>query len=135
MLREFKAFILRGNVVDLAVGLVIGVAFGAVVTTFVANMLMPLIAAIFGKPSFSDLSFTINGSQFKYGLFVDALVAFLLIAIALFFFVVKPINALNARARREPPPEPDTTKCPECLSVIPVAARRCAYCTAVQPAS
>jgi large conductance mechanosensitive channel len=133
MLKEFKAFILRGNVVDLAVGIVIGAAFGAVVAALVADFVTPLIAAIFGKQDFSSLFFTINGSKFTYGHFVNVLIAFLLVATALFFFVVKPINWLTARARREPAPEPDTTKCPECLSVIPIAARRCAYCTAEQP--
>jgi large conductance mechanosensitive channel len=133
MLKEFKAFILRGNVVDLAVGIVIGAAFTTVVNALVGSFLTPLIAAIFGKPNFADLSFTIHDSQFKYGLFLNAIIAFLLVAAALFFFVVKPINALTARSRREPPPEPDTTKCPECLCVIPAAARRRAYCTAVQP--
>jgi large conductance mechanosensitive channel len=133
MLKEFKAFILRGNVVDLAVGIVIGAAFGAVVAALVADLLTPLIAAIFGKPNFGGLSFYVNGSQFKYGDFINVLIAFLSVAAAVFFFVVKPINWLTARARREPAPEPDTTKCPECLSVIPVAARRCAFCTAEQP--
>ena len=134
MLKEFKAFILRGNVVDLAVGIVIGAAFGAVVTAFVKDMLTPLISAVFGKTDFSNLSFTVNNSPFKYGDFLNFLIAFLAVATAVFFFVVKPINWLTARARHEPPPEPDTTKCPECLSVIPVAARRCAFCTAEQPA-
>ena len=133
MLKEFKAFILRGNVVDLAVGIVIGAAFGAVVTAFVKDLLTPLIGAIFGQPNFNNLTFTVNKAQFNYGDFINFLVAFLLVAAALFFFVVKPINWLTARARREPAPEPDTTKCPECLSVIPAAARRCAFCTAVQP--
>jgi large conductance mechanosensitive channel len=133
MLSEFKAFILRGNVVDLAVGVVIGVAFGAVVTALVQDLLTPLIAAVVGKPDFGQLTFTINGSTFRYGSFINAIIAFLLVATALFFFVVKPINALTARARRQPAPEPDTTKCPECLSVIPQAARRCAFCTSVQP--
>jgi large conductance mechanosensitive channel len=133
MLRDFKAFIMRGSVVDLAVGIVIGAAFTAVITAFVADILTPFIAAIVGKQDFSNLTFTVNGSQFKYGLFVNAVIAFVLVAAALFFFVVKPINALTARARRQPAPEPDTTKCPECLSVIPAAARRCAFCTAEQP--
>ena len=135
MLREFKTFILRGSVVDLAVGIVIGAAFGAVVNALVTDLLTPLIAAIFGKPDFSTLIFTVHGSAFHYGHFINFVVAFVLVAAALFFFVVKPVNWLTARARREPAPEPDTTKCPECLSVIPAAARRCAYCTAVQPAA
>jgi large conductance mechanosensitive channel len=135
MLREFKSFILRGNVVDLAVGIVIGAAFTLVVNALVRDLLTPLIAAIVGKPDFSQLTFTVNNSKFTYGDFINAIIAFLLVAAALFFFVVKPVNMLTARARKEPPPEPDTTKCPECLSVIPAAARRCAYCTAVQPAT
>jgi large conductance mechanosensitive channel len=133
MLKEFKAFVLRGNVVDLAVGIVIGAAFGAVVNALVKDFLTPLIAAIFGKQDFSNLFFTVNGSKFAYGDFINFVVAFILVAAALFFFVVKPINMLTARARHEPAPEPDTTKCPECLSVIPAAARRCAFCTAEQP--
>jgi large conductance mechanosensitive channel len=133
MFREFRAFIMRGSVVDLAVGIVIGAAFGAVVAAFVGNILTPLIAALGGKPDFGSLIWTVNGAQVKYGLFINALITFVLVAAALFFFVVKPINALTARSRREPAPEPDTTKCPECLSVIPAAARRCAYCTAPQP--
>jgi len=133
MFKEFKAFILRGNVVDLAVGIVIGAAFGALVTAFVKDLLTPLIAALFGKPNFSNLTFSINNSTFYYGDFVNFVISFLLVAAALFFFVIKPINWLTARARREPAPKPDTTKCPECLSVIPVGARRCAFCTAEQP--
>ncbi len=133
MLKEFKAFLLRGNVVDLAVGVVIGVAFGAVVTAFVKDLITPLIAAIFGNPDFSGLTFTVNKSKFLYGDFINAVVAFVLIAAAVFFFVVRPVNALMARSRREPAPEPDTKKCAECLSVIPAAASRCAFCTSPQP--
>jgi large conductance mechanosensitive channel len=128
MIREFKQFLLRGNVVDLAVGIVIGVAFGALVAALVADLLTPLIAAIFGKPDFSRLAFTVNGSTFRYGAFLNALTAFLAIAAAVFFFVVKPVNALSRRARTEPTPDPTTRKCPECLSEIPIAARRCAFC-------
>jgi large conductance mechanosensitive channel len=122
-------------VVDLAVGIVIGVAFGAVVTAFVADLITPIIAAIIGEPDFSALSFTINGSEFLYGDFLNALVSFIAVAAAVFFFVVKPVNALMARARREPPADPTTKKCPECLSEIPIDARRCAFCTAVLAAS
>lgn len=130
MLKEFRQFILRGNVVDLAVAVVIGVAFAAVVTAFVADIITPLIAAIFGKPSFDGLTFTINGSHFLYGAFIDALLSFVTIAAAIFFFVVKPLNVLAARRAAGAPPESPTTKaCPECLSDIPIAARRCAYCT------
>jgi len=131
-MRGFKAFLLRGNVVDLAVGLVIGAAFGAMVTAFVADILTPLIAAIFGKPDFSTLSFTINGSKFAYGHFLNMVIAFILIAFAVYYFVVLPVNALVARARREPPADEANKKCPECLSEIPIEARRCAFCTSEQ---
>jgi large conductance mechanosensitive channel len=127
VIKEFRQFLLRGNVVDLAVAVVIGVAFGAVVTAFVADLITPLIAAIFGKPSFSGLSFTINGSQFLYGEFLNAVLSFVLVAAAIFFVVVKPMNALAARRARAE--DPTTRDCPECLSEIPLAARRCAYCT------
>ncbi len=133
MLKGFKQFLLRGNVVDMAVGIVIGAAFGSVATGFVKNLLTPLIAAMVKAPDFSALTFTINGSKFLYGEFVNALISFLIIAAAVYFFVVVPINALIARARREPPADPTTRKCPECLSEIPIGARRCAFCTAQQP--
>ena len=126
---EFKQFLLRGNVVDLAVGIVIGVAFGAVVQALVRDFLTPLIAAIFGKPDFSRLSFTLHRSVFRYGDFLNFLIAFVTIAIALFFFVVKPINALTSLAHHDKPADPNTRKCPACLSEIPLKARRCAYCT------
>ncbi|HKV67896.1 MAG TPA: large conductance mechanosensitive channel protein MscL [Gaiellales bacterium] len=130
MLKEFRQFILRGNVVDLAVAVVIGTAFGAVVAAFVADIITPLIAAIFGKPDFAALSFTINHSTFLYGDFLNAIITFVSIAAAIFFFVVKPLNMLEARRAAGQPVESPTTKaCPECLSDIPVAARRCAYCT------
>jgi len=129
-MRGFKAFLLRGNVVDLAVGVVIGVAFGAVVTAFVKDLVTPLVAALFGKPDFSSLTFTINHSRFLYGDFINAVVAFLLTAAAIYFFVVTPVNALVARMNRgEAPPDPTTKKCPECLSEIPIEARRCSHCT------
>jgi large conductance mechanosensitive channel len=129
MLKGFKQFLLRGNVVDMAVGIVIGAAFGTVVTGFVKDMLTPLIAAILGKPDFSALTFSVHGSQFLIGDFVNALVAFLIIAAAVYFFVVVPMNALVTRMRREPPADPTTRKCPECQSEIPIGARRCAFCT------
>jgi large conductance mechanosensitive channel len=136
MLRDFKVFLLRGNVVDLAVAVVIGAAFGALIASFVANLLTPLIAAIAGEPDFSDLRFTINDSTFRYGSFINALIAFLLVAAALFFFVVRPINALMARRKTEPPIDETTRQCPECLSDIPFSARRCAFCTSeVGPSS
>ncbi len=129
MLKGFKQFLLRGNVVDMAVGIVIGAAFGAVVTGLVKDLLTPFIAAIIKQPDFSGLTFTINGSKFLYGDFVNALLSFLIIAAAVYFFVVLPVNALIARARKEPPPDPTTKKCPECRSEIPIDAKRCAFCT------
>jgi len=133
-LSGFKAFLLRGNVVDLAVGVVIGVAFGNVVTGFVKDLVTPLIAAIGGQPNFSALYFTINNSKFLYGDFIDLLIAFLLIALVIYFLVVLPINALVARSHKEPPADPTTKKCTECLSEIPKDARRCAFCTSPQTA-
>ena len=130
-MKGFKQFLLRGNVVDLAVAVVIGAAFGAVVTAFVKDLLTPLIAALVGKPDFSGLYFEVNGSRFLYGDFINAALAFLLIAAAVYFFVVLPINMLIQRYRKAPAPaDPTTKKCPECLSEIPIAARRCAFCTA-----
>ena len=129
-MNDFKQFLLRGNVVDLAVGVVVGVAFGAVVTAFVKDLITPLIAAIVGKPDFSAILFTINGSVFALVDFINALVSFVLVATAVFFFVVKPINYLVERSRKAPPADPTTMKCTECLSEIPVGARRCAFCTA-----
>jgi large conductance mechanosensitive channel len=130
MLSGFKQFILRGNVVDLAVGVVIGAAFGGVVTAFTTDLLTPLIAALVGKPDFSAVNFTVGTAVFKLGDFLNALVAFLLVAAAVYFFVVTPINALIARTRKAPAPaDPTTKKCPECLSEIPLDARRCAFCT------
>ncbi|HVZ17516.1 MAG TPA: large conductance mechanosensitive channel protein MscL [Terriglobales bacterium] len=127
-MKGFKQFLLRGNVVDLAVGVVIGAAFGAVVTAFVKDLLTPLIAAIVKQPDFSGLTFTINGSNFLYGEFLNALISFVLIAAAVYYFVVLPINSLVARYRKEPAPaDPTTKKCPECLSEIPIDARRCAF--------
>jgi large conductance mechanosensitive channel len=130
MLQDFKAFLLRGNVVDLAVAVVIGAAFGAVVTALVSDFITPIIAAIAGQQDFSTLEFTINDSTFRYGHFLNALIAFLVIAAAVFFLVVVPINKLMQRSRREPAPDPTIKKCPECLSDIPAEARRCAFCTA-----
>jgi len=132
-MRGFKAFLLRGNVVDLAVGVVIGVAFGAVVTAFVKDLVTPLVAALFGKPDFSSLTFTINHSRFLYGDFINAVVAFVVVAAVIYFFVVVPFTALIARSRKEPPADPTTKKCTECLSEIPKDARRCAFCASPQP--
>ncbi len=128
-MKGFKQFILRGNVLDLAVAVVIGAAFGAVVTALVKDLITPLIAAIVGKPDFSAITFEVNSSKFLIGDFINAVVSFLLIAVAIYFFVVLPVNALTARMRRgEAPPDPTSKECPECLSTIPVAARRCAFC-------
>jgi large conductance mechanosensitive channel len=131
MLKEFKQFLLRGNVVDLAVGVVIGAAFGSVVTALVSDILTPLIAAIAKVPDFGGLVFTINSSKFMYGHFINAVISFALVAAAIFFFVVKPINMLIARSHKEPPVDPTTKKCKECLSEIPLAAHRCSHCAQV----
>ncbi len=129
MLKGFRQFIFRGNVLDLAVAVVIGAAFGKIVTALVEDLINPLIAAAVGKPDFSALKFTVNGSIFRIGDFVNALVSFLLIAAAVYFFVIVPVNRLTARLRRgEAPPDPTTKKCPECLSEVPIAATRCAHC-------
>jgi large conductance mechanosensitive channel len=131
---EFKEFILRGNVVDLAIAVIIGAAFTAVVTSLVTNIFTPLIAAVFGKPDFSDLSFTINKSTFTYGAFINSLISFLLIAVVVFFFVVKPMNYLLERRRKGlDDEESDERPCPDCLSSIPKAATRCAFCTSEVP--
>jgi len=125
----FKQFLLRGNVVDLAVGVVVGAAFGGVVTAFTKDLLTPLIAAVAGKPDFSAIQFTINGSKFPVGDFVNAVVSFVIIAAAVYYLVVLPVNTLVSRARREPPADPTTKKCPDCLSEIAIGAKRCAFCT------
>lgn len=131
-MKGFKQFIMRGNVLDLAVAVVIGAAFGAVVTALVKDLLTPLIAAIVGKPDFSNIEFTVHNSKFAIGDFINAVISFLLIAAAVYYFVVLPVNALVARLRKgEKSPDPTTKKCPECLSEIPIAARRCAFCTSV----
>jgi large conductance mechanosensitive channel len=135
MLKDFREFLLRGNVVDLAVAVVVGAAFGAVVTALVRDLLTPIIALIFGKPNFSNLSFTINSSHFLYGDFINFLIAFVSIAAAVFFFVVQPVNALLARRRKAEDEEADTRPCTECLSEIPREARRCAFCGQPQPAA
>jgi large conductance mechanosensitive channel len=130
-MKGFKAFMLRGNVLDLAVAVVMGGAFGAVVTALVKDLLTPLIAALVGTPDFSGMVFTINGSKFLIGDFINGLVSFLLIGAAVYFFVVLPVNKLMERIKRgEAPPDPTTKVCPECLSEIPIAARRCKFCTA-----
>ena len=131
MLKELKQFLFRGNVVDLAVGVVVGAAFGTIVSSLVSDLITPLIAAIAKTPDFSGLYFTINGSKFMYGHFINALVSFLLVASSIFFFVVKPMNILIAKARKEPPLDPTTKKCKECLSEIPIDAKRCSHCTQI----
>jgi large conductance mechanosensitive channel len=128
-MKDFKEFLLRGNLVDMAVGIVIGLAFAAVVTALVADLITPLIAAIGGQPDFSSLSFTINKSHFLYGAVINALITFVVIAAVIFFLVVKPVNALMARRKTEPDVATTTRECPYCLSQIPVGARRCAFCT------
>jgi large conductance mechanosensitive channel len=130
----FKQFLLRGNVVDLAVGVVVGAAFGGVVTAFTKDLLTPLIAAVAGKPDFSALQFTINSSKFLMGDLLNAIISFLIIATAVYYMVVLPVNALVSRARKEPPADPTTKKCPECMSEIAISAKRCAFCTSVLPA-
>ena len=130
LMKDFRAFLLRGNVVDLAVAVVIGVAFTAVVTALVRDLITPIIALIFGKNDFSALTFTINGSVFRYGDFINALLSFVTIAAAVFFLVVAPLNALMARRRKVE--EDETRPCTECLSEIPRAARRCAFCGSQQ---
>lgn len=131
--KEFKQFLMRGNVVDLAIAVVIGVVFGAVISAFIADLITPLIAAIGGQPDFSTLTVTLHNSVFRYGDFINALITFIVVAAVVFFFIVKPMNALIARSRKEPPADPTTRKCPECLSEIPIDARRCAYCTSEVP--
>jgi len=130
MLKGFRQFLMRGNVIDLAVAVVMGATFGAVVTALVKDLINPLIAAIMGKPDFSAIAFTVNSSKFALGDFINALVSFVLSAASVYFLVVLPVNTLMARIKRgEVPPDPTTKKCPECLSEIPIAARRCAFCT------
>jgi len=129
MLEDFKKFLLRGNVVDLAVGVVIGAAFGTVVTALVTDLLTPFIAAVARVPDFGGLIFSLNGSTFRYGHLLNAVISFLLVASAVFFFVVRPMNMLIARSHKEVPVEPTEKKCPECLSLIPIEATRCKYCT------
>ena len=129
MLREFRTFILRGNLVDLAVAVVIGTAFTAVVNAFVKDIITPLIAAIGGKTNFGNLAFTINGSRFAYGDFLNAALTFVIVAAVMFFLVIKPVNVLLDAMQTEPEVDSPTRPCPECLSQIPRAASRCAFCT------
>ena len=129
-MKGFKQFILRGNVLDLAVAVVMGAAFGAVVTALVKDLVTPLIAAIVGAPDFSAIVVTVNGSKLLIGDFMNAVIAFFLMAVAVYFFIVLPVNSITARMNRgEAPPDPTTKKCPECLSEVAIAAKRCAFCT------
>ncbi len=128
MLNEFKQFLLRGNAVDLAVGVVIGAAFNSVVNSLVGDLLTPLIAAIAKMPDFSGLAFTLNGSTITYGKALNALISFGIVASTIFFFVVKPMNLLIARSRTDLPSEPTIKQCPECVSDIPFTAKRCKHC-------
>src|SRR5947209_9679249 len=129
MLKDFRQFILRGSLVDLAIAVVVGTAFTALVNSMVKSLITPLIAAIFGKHDFSNLVFTINGSRFLYGDFINALITFLTVAAVMFFLVVKPMNTLMARLRTEPKVDHPTRECTECLSDVPTEAKRCAFCT------
>jgi large conductance mechanosensitive channel len=129
MFKEFRQFILRGSLVDLATAVVIGTAFTAVVNAVVKDLITPLIAAIGGKPDFSHLAFTINGSRFAYGDFLNAFLTFVIVAAVVFFFVIKPVNTLLERFRPEPKVDQETRECPQCLSDIPIGAKRCAFCT------
>jgi large conductance mechanosensitive channel len=131
MFKGFKEFILRGNVIDLAVAVVIGGAFGAIVTALVKDLITPFIAAIGGKPDFSGIFFTVNGSKFMIGDFLNALVSFVIIAAVIYFFVVMPVNKVMERVKRGEKVDPTEKPCPECLSSIPIKAKRCKYCTAV----
>ena len=136
LLNEFKQFVLRGNIVDMAVGLIMALAMFALVEALIADLITPVIAAIVGEPDFGALTFEINDSTFRYGDFINAVITFVSIAAAVFFFIVVPMNAVIAKARREPPVDPTTKKCTECLSEIPIDARRCAFCTSeVTPAA
>jgi large conductance mechanosensitive channel len=133
VLKEFKEFIAHGNLIDLAVAVVIGTAFAALIKSLVEDLITPIIAAVFGKPDFSNLVFTINGSGFRYGSFLNAVITFVSIAAAVFFLIVKPMNMLTARISEGK--EPTIKDCPECLSEIPAAATRCAHCTTELPAA
>jgi large conductance mechanosensitive channel len=130
VLKDFKAFILRGNVIDMAIGIAIGAAFTTLITSFTKNLLTPILAIPGDVASFADLDFTISGATFRYGAFIDDIISFVIIAAAIFFFVVKPVNALMARRKTEPDVDSTVRDCPHCLSSIPVGATRCAFCTA-----
>ena len=131
MLKDFKKFIMRGNVVDLAVAVIIGAAFGAVVTSLVSDLFTPLLAAVTGSVDFSSLSWNINGSELMYGKFLNALISFALVALVVFFFIMQPLNKLMSLANRKKAIESTMRECPQCLGQIPKKAKRCMYCTAV----
>jgi large conductance mechanosensitive channel len=131
MLKEFRQFLLRGNVVDLAVGVVVGAAFSSLVTALVSDLITPFIATIAKVPDFSHFDFVVRGNKFMYGHFINTLISFLLVATTIFFFVIKPMNLLISKSRKQPPADPTTKKCPECRSEIPLDARRCSHCTQV----
>ena len=133
LFKDFRAFILRGNVVDLAVAVVIGAAFSGIVNALVKDLITPLVAAIGGKQDFSGLYFTVNNSRFSIGDFINAVVSFLIVSAVVFFFVVRPVNFLMSRRKSELPPDPTTRECPYCLSSIPMKASRCAFCTSEVP--
>lgn len=133
---DFRKFLLRGNVVDMAVGIIIGAAFATVVKSLVADLITPLVAAIWAQPNFGSLSFTIHHSRFLYGNFINAVISFVIMAVVIYYFIVLPMNQLMARFHPPaPPPPPNTQPCPECLSQIPLAAKRCAFCTSPLPAA
>ena len=129
IVKEFKQFLLRGNVVDLAVGVVMGAAFGAVVNAIVTDFLTPLVGSLINSPNFNNLYFSVHGAHIMYGNLINALVSFFLISVTMFFFVVKPMNILIKRSRNEESEDPTTKKCPQCLSEIPIKATRCSHCT------
>jgi large conductance mechanosensitive channel len=129
MIKGFRDFLMRGNVVDLAVAVIIGAAFTAIVTSFVTNIITPLIAAIIGKPSFKALEFSLNGTPILYGAFLDSVISFVLIAIVVYFMIVAPMNYLTSRLKKPVVEEVTTRTCPQCLSEIPLAAKRCKFCT------
>jgi len=135
MLKGFKQFVLKGNVIDLAVGVIMGTAFGAVVSSLVKGVITPLIGAFGGQPDLSFISFTINNSKFLLGDFLNALISFLINALVVYFFIVVPINKLTVLTKKEKPADPKSKTCPECLSDIPLKAKRCAFCTSIQPKS
>lgn len=129
IIQDFKKFILRGNALDLAIGVVIGAAFSGLVQSLVKDIITPFIAAIWDQPDFSSLAFSINGSQFMYGNFLNALISLVIVAFAVFFFIVRPMNKFLARFGPQPADPPKTKKCPQCLSDIPDEAKRCSHCT------